>query len=55
MVRKVKIGIIQGKISDNTQSNIILAIKNIRKAASKKAKIICVPAVSYTHLRAHET
>ena len=43
MVRKVKIGIIQSKISDNTQSNIILAIKSIRKAASKKAKIICVP------------
>ena len=43
MVRKVKIGIIQSKISDNTQSNIILAIKSIKKAASKKAKIICVP------------
>ena len=43
MVRKVKIGIIQGKISDNTQSNIISAIKSIRKAASKKAKIICLP------------
>ena len=43
MVRKVKIGIIQSKISDNTQSNIILAIKSIKKAASKKAKIICLP------------
>ena len=43
MVRKVKIGIIQSKISDNTQSNIILAIKSIKKAAYKKAKIICVP------------
>ena len=43
MVRKVKIGIIQSKISNNTQSNIILAIKSIKKAASKKAKIICVP------------
>ena len=43
MVRKVKIGIIQSKISGNTQSNIILAIKSIKKAASKKAKIICVP------------
>ena len=43
MLRKVKIGIIQSKISDNTQSNIILAIKSIKKAASKKAKIICVP------------
>ena len=43
MVRKVKIGIIQSKISNNTQSNIILAIKSIKKAASKKAKIICLP------------
>ena len=29
MVRKVKIGIIQSKISDNTQSNIILAINKM--------------------------
>ena len=43
MVKKVKIGIIQSKISDNIQSNIISAIKSIRKAASKRAKIICVP------------
>ena len=43
MIKKVKIGIIQSKISDNIQKNINSAIKNIKKAASKKAKIICVP------------
>ena len=43
MVKKVKIGIIQSKISDNIQTNINFAIKNIRKASSKKAKIICLP------------
>ena len=35
MVRKVKIGIIQSQISDNTQSNIILAIKSIKCTDSK--------------------
>ena len=43
MVKKVKIGIIQSKISDNIESNIISAIKSIKKAASKKARIICLP------------
>ena len=43
MIKKVKIGIIQSKISDNIQKNINSAIKNIKKAASKKAKIICMP------------
>ena len=43
MIKKVKIGIIQSKISDNFKKNLISAIKNIKKAASKKAKIICVP------------
>ncbi len=43
MIKKVKIGIIQTKISDNIQKNIDSAIKNIKKAASKKAKIICMP------------
>ena len=43
MVKKVKIGIIQSKISSNTKENLISAIKNIKKAASKKAKIICLP------------
>ena len=43
MVKKVKIGIIQSKISNNIDSNIISAIKSIKKAASKKARIICLP------------
>jgi N-carbamoylputrescine amidase len=43
MIKKVKIGIIQSKISVNSKKNIHLIIRNIRKAASKKAKIICVP------------
>ena len=43
MVKKVKIGIIQSKISSNIKENLISAIKNIKKAASKKAKIICLP------------
>ena len=43
MIKKVKIGIIQSKISDNIENNIKSAIKNIKKAASKKAKIICMP------------
>ncbi len=43
MIKKVKIGIIQSKISVNSQKNIQSIIRNIRKAASKKAKIICVP------------
>ncbi len=43
MIKKVKIGIIQSKISDNFKKNLNSAIKSIKKAASKKAKIICVP------------
>ena len=43
MVKKIKIGIIQSKISGNIKENLVLAIKNIKKAASKKAKIICLP------------
>ncbi len=43
MIKKVKIGIIQSKISNNSKKNLISAIKNIKKAASKKAKIICMP------------
>ena len=43
MIKKVKIGIIQSKISDNFKKNLNSAIKSIKKAASKKAKIICMP------------
>ena len=47
MVKKVKIGIIQSKISNNIDSNIISAIKSIKKAASKKARIICLPELFF--------
>ena len=43
MVKKVKIGIIKSKISKNIQENLVSAIKNVKRAASKKAKIICLP------------
>ena len=43
MIKRVKIGIIQSKISDNFKNNLTSAIKSIKKAASKKAKIICMP------------
>ena len=43
MVKKIKIGIIQSKITGNIKENLVSAIKNIKKAALKKAKIICLP------------
>ncbi len=43
MIKKIKIGLIQSKSLGTIQSNINLAIKNIKKAAKKKAKIICLP------------
>ncbi len=43
MVKKIKIGLIQSKSLGTIESNIDLAIKNIKKAAKKKAKIICLP------------
>ena len=43
MIKKIKIGLIQSKSLGTIQSNIDLAIKNIKKAAKKKAKIICLP------------
>ena len=43
MVKKIKIGIIQSKISGNIKENFVSSINNIKKAASKKAKIICLP------------
>ena len=38
MIKKIKIGLIQSKSLDSIQSNIDLAIKNIKKAAKKKGK-----------------
>ena len=43
MIKKIKIGLIQSKSLGKIESNIDLAIKNIKKAAKKKAKIICLP------------
>ena len=43
MIKKIKIGLIQSKSLGTIQSNIELAIRNIKKAAKKKAKIICLP------------
>ena len=38
MIKKIKIGLIQSKSLGTIQSNIDLAIKNIKKAAKKKRK-----------------
>ncbi len=43
MIKKIKIGLIQSKSLGTIKSNIDSAIKNIKKAAKKKAKIICLP------------
>ena len=49
MIKKTKIGIIQSKISNNFEKNLNFSIKNIKKAASKKAKIICLPELFLTN------
>ena len=49
MIKKIKIGLIQSKSLGSIQSNIDLAIKNIKKAARKKAKIICLPELFLTN------
>ena len=49
MIKKIKIGLIQSKSLGTIQSNIDLAIKNIKKAAKKKAKIICLPELFLTN------
>ena len=38
MIKKIKIGLIQSKSLGTIQSNIDLAIKNIKKAAKKKGE-----------------
>ena len=38
MIKKIKIGLIQSKSLGTIQSNIDLAIKNIKIAAKKKSK-----------------
>ena len=49
MLKKIKIGLIQSKSLGTIQSNINLAIKNIKKAAKKKANIICLPELFLTN------
>ena len=49
MIKKIKIGLIQSKSLGTIRSNIDLAIKNIKKAANKKAKIICLPELFLTN------
>ena len=49
MPKKTIIGIIQSKISSSYNSNISTAIKNIKKAANKNAKIICLPELFLTN------
>ena len=49
MVKKIKIGLIQSKSLGTIRSNIDLAIKNIKKAANRNAKIICLPELFLTN------
>ena len=49
MLKKTIIGIIQSKILDSYNSNLNAAIKNIKKAASRNAKIICLPELFLTN------
>ena len=43
MANKTRIGLIQMKMSSEPKKNIQIAIKKIKEAAQKKAKIICLP------------
>ena len=43
MNKKTTIGLIQTKVSENLKKNLENSINNIKKAAKKKAKIICLP------------
>ena len=49
MPKKTIIGIIQSKISSSYNSNLSTAIKNIKKAANRNAKIICLPELFLTN------
>ena len=49
MPKKTIIGIIQSKISSSYNSNLSTAIKNIKKAANRSAKIICLPELFLTN------
>ena len=49
MPKKTIIGIIQSKILNNYNSNLKVVIKNIKKAANRNAKIICLPELFLTN------
>ena len=49
MPKKTIIGIIQTKILNNYNSNLKAVIKNIKKAANRNAKIICLPELFLTN------
>ena len=49
MPKKTIIGIIQSKILNNYNSNLKAIIKNIKKAANRNAKIICLPELFLTN------
>ena len=40
---KIKIALIQMKMSSDTQKNMSIAIKKIKEASKKKAKVVCLP------------
>ena len=40
---KIKIALIQMKMSSEIQKNMSAAIKKIKEASKKKAKIVCLP------------
>ena len=49
MPKKTIIGIIQSKILNNYNLNLKAVIKNIKKAANRNAKIICLPELFLTN------
>ena len=46
---KIKIALIQMKMSSETQKNMSSAIKKIKEASKKKAKIVCLPELFLTN------
>ena len=48
MGMKTTVGLIQTKVFNNRQKNIINSLKKIKEAAKKKAKIICLPELFLT-------
>ena len=49
MPKKTRIALVQMKMSSDPNKNIIIAIKKIREAAKKGAKIICLPELFLTY------